>query len=274
MNTTVVLLTGNELRHEFFRKFIAADPSITVLATYCESEKGNLQEVIKQEEINTFRLKHLEAREVTEVDFFGLYCESVADKSNAIFIEKGHINDVQHVNYIRDLNPELIISYGCSIIKSELITLFERRFINVHLGLSPYYRGSGTNFWPFVNKELQFVGTTFMHIDFGVDTGEIIHQIRADIAYADNIHQIGNRLIKKSCIECIKIIRNFKDLDKMPTPTLHHYDVRYYKKKDFTEEALNTAYININDGLIENYLLQKHELDTRYPLVVNPALVS
>ena len=62
--------------------------------------------------------------------------------------------------------------------------------------MSPYYRGSGTNFWPFVNNELQFIGATFMHIDEGVDTGEIIHQIRANIFHDDNIHQIGNRLIR------------------------------------------------------------------------------
>ena len=37
--------------------------------------------------------------------------------------------------------------------------------INVHLGLSPYYKGSATNFWPFVNNELQFLGVTFMVTD-------------------------------------------------------------------------------------------------------------
>jgi len=47
------------------------------------------------------------------------------------------------------------------------------------LGLSPYYLGSGTNYWPLVNEKPEFVVATFMHIDTDIDTEEIIHQIRA-----------------------------------------------------------------------------------------------
>ncbi len=34
-----------------------------------------------------------------------------------------------------------------------------------------------------------------MHIDAGVDTGEVIHQMRARVALGDSPAQIGNRLI-------------------------------------------------------------------------------
>jgi hypothetical protein len=50
------------------------------------------------------------------------------------------------------MSPDLIISYGCSIIKRPLIEYFDKKFINIHLGLSPYYKEGGTNFWPFVNN--------------------------------------------------------------------------------------------------------------------------
>lgn len=269
MNTKVVLLTGNELRHEFFRKFIAIDNQITVLATYSESEHGNLNQVISNEEKNTFRIKHLAARKKTEIDFFGLFCEYIPDKSNKIFIKKGEINEDVHVNSIIGLNPDLIISYGCSIIKSELLKCFDGRFINIHLGLSPYYRGSGTNFWPFVNKELQFIGTTFMYIDSGIDTGEIIHQIRAEIIPNDNIHQIGNRLIKNSFKSCVEIIKNFKQIKRMPGLNFDKINERYYRKKDFTEDALIIAYKNMNEGLIENFLKNKEDLDRMYPIITN-----
>ncbi len=274
MNTKVVLLTGNELRHEFFRKFIASDNQITVLATYCESDKGNLNQIIRVEEKNTFRLKHLVAREKTEVDFFGLFCNYISDDSNPIFIERGQINESNHLEFISSLNPDLIISYGCSIIKSELLKLFEGKFLNIHLGLSPYYRGSGTNFWPFVNKELQFIGTTFMHIDSGIDTGEIIHQIRADIAYLDNIHQIGNRLINNSFIECKKIIKNFKDIKRMPVLNFDKREERYYRKKDFTENAMKIAYKNMKGGLVAKYLAKKEDLDRKYPIITNSFFIK
>ena len=265
----VVLITGSELRHEFFRKFIASDSQIKVLATYCESEKGNLNQIIESESTNSLRRQHLNARKITENDFFGVFCNHIIDNSNPIFIEKGEINEKKQVENILSLNPDILISYGCSIIKSDLLQLFHGKFINIHLGLSPYYRGSGTNFWPIVNNELQFIGATFMHIDSGIDTGEIIHQIRADICIQDNIHQIGNRLIKDSFVECVKIIKNFKDLQKMASLEFDKKNERYYKKKDFTEEALLIAYKNMNDGLIEKYLHDKNNIDEKYPIIIN-----
>ena len=121
MYTKVVLLTGNELRHEFFRKYISSDPDINVLNSYCESEKGNLTEIVRSEAKNNFRLRHLEVRQQTESDFFGLFCNKIKDNSNPIFIAKGEINESILVDKICELNPDIIISYGCSIIKSNLL---------------------------------------------------------------------------------------------------------------------------------------------------------
>src|SRR5690606_10372264 len=103
-----------------------------------------------------------------------------------------------------------------SLIREPLLSAFQGRFLNVHLGLSPYYRGSGTNFWPLVNGEPEFVGATFMHIDAGVDTGEVIHQIRARIFPGDTPHQIGNRLIADMARVYAALIRDFDRLERMP----------------------------------------------------------
>ncbi|MBC8213215.1 MAG: hypothetical protein H8E71_01030 [Candidatus Marinimicrobia bacterium] len=273
MDKRVILLTGTELRHEFFRKFIAIHKDITVLASFCESKKGNLLEVVqKDEQPKDLRTLHLSTREIFEKDFFEIFCSSVDDQSNPIFLEKGDINKEVHVYRIVQLNPDLIISYGCSIIRSELLTVFKGRFMNIHLGLSPYYRGSGTNFWPFVNRELQFIGTTFMYIDEGVDTGEIIHQIRANITYNDNIHQIGNRLIRDSFIECVKLVRSFSRLEHMSQLEIDSSDVRYYRKRDFTEESLAKAYKNMSGGMIEQYLKNKSYHEDQSPIINNPKI--
>ena len=185
-----------------------------IIASFCESDAGNIVKKVSQQENNNLRKKHLEERSKSEIEFFKKYCEETIDNSNTIFLNRGDINLDKNVNEIISLNPDLIISYGCSIIRSSLLKVFEGKFINIHLGLSPYYRGSGTNFWPFVEDELSAIGTTFMHIDSGIDTGDIIHQIRAKIKKNDSIHSIGNRLIKDSASECVKIIKNFNMLKK------------------------------------------------------------
>lgn len=270
MNKKVVLLTGSELRHTYFRKYIANDKKIEVLATFCESQKTSLKEVVENDNFeNSIRLEHLASRELTEKLFFDTYCNTVKDKSNPIFIEKGDINKIEYVEKIIDFKPDLIISYGCSIIQSELLTVFQNKFINIHLGLSPYYRGSGTNFWPFVNCELQFIGTTFMHIDKGIDTGEIIHQIRANINLNDTIHTIGNRLIKDSFAECILLINSFHKLKKKEPFVFDKKNEKYYRQSDFTEDSLKVAYQNLSNGLINKYLNNKKKIDLKYPIIIN-----
>ena len=94
-----------------------------------------------------------------------------------------------------------------------------------------------------------------MYIDAGVDTGEIIHQLRADICYQDSIHQIGNRLIKDSFVECIKIIKQFYSLERLNPLDFDKSNEKYYRNKDFTEDAIKLAYKNINDNnIIEKYM--------------------
>ena len=136
--------------------------------------------------------------------------------------------------------------------------------MNIHLGLSPYYRGSGTNFWPFVENKLSLIGTTFMHIDEGIDTGDIIHQIRAKVEYGDSIHSIGNRLIIDSVSMCVKIINNYSRLKKHPHPILD--SGKLFKNKDFTEEAIKLAYDSL-DIKIKNYIENKSLLDQKFPII-------
>jgi methionyl-tRNA formyltransferase len=266
----ILILTGNELRHQFFRKLLASVSSIDVVHSYCEVTQDINKALIGSSDNETsLREKHLNLRSQTEADFFSLFNQHIIDKSNPLLIKKGEVNETKNVNQIIDLNPDLIIAYGCSIIKSELLDIFKERFINIHLGLSPYYRGSATNYWPFVNNELSCVGVTFMQIDEGIDTGAIIHQERAIIFAADNIHTIGCRLIKDMTYSCARIVDLYPSINLSQTVIQQQTNVplRYYRKKDFTEDSVKSAYHNIRNRMIENYLIKKEELDKEYPLI-------
>ena len=158
----VIILTGSGIRHAFFRRFLSKSENIEVLLSYCEEPVHNLEEFVSKQKNNKFREMHLKNRLQSEKDFFSLYNENVSDSSNPILIKKGDINSPNVVGQIIKMSPDIIISYGCSIIKSKLIEVFYGRFINIHLGLSPYYRGgAGTNYWPLVNKEPEYVGGYF-----------------------------------------------------------------------------------------------------------------
>ena len=75
-----------------------------------------------------------------------------------------------------------------------------------------------------------------MHIDEGIDTGEVIHQIRANIFPEDNTHTIGNRLILDSFKTCVKLILNLEYIHNSNSNDDKFVIKKLYKQKDFNEE--------------------------------------
>jgi phosphoribosylglycinamide formyltransferase 1 len=274
-SVNIVLLTGSELRHCFVRKAIALFPGILTMRSYCEGDEKSIRRFVESTDqgVNTVRARHLAARDQSEEDFFASFVALAPDHSAPVFIAKGAINDPKHADDISALGPDLLACYGGSLIRAPLLTRFEERFLNVHLGLSPYYRGAGTNFWPLVRGEPEFVGATFMHIDAGIDTGRIIHQIRARILPGDTPHQIGNRLIADMALVYADIISKFSILPDMPSLN-EPPEVRVYRQKDFTEESARQIMAKFAEGLVDRYLDEIEQRTIRVPIIQNPAVRS
>lgn len=63
----IVILTGNELRHRYFRKRIALKSGIKVSKTYCESEEDLIQKVrnkLQQQKENSIYYQESKVREI------------------------------------------------------------------------------------------------------------------------------------------------------------------------------------------------------------------
>ena len=263
----IVIITSNSIRHHYFKILFSQNKNINILKTYVESVDEFKLEVKSTDKkmLTNKAAQHFIARHNTEYDFFSDVIDFCVDNSNSKYIKKGEINNRDIVNEIIDLNPDLIVSYGCSIIKPPLIKSFRNRIINVHLGLSPYYFGAGTNFHCLVNDEFQFEGYTFMYMNQGIDTGNIIHQSRAKIRYFDNPHQIGNRLIKDMVKDFINLIVDF-DLVERKLPITSCIG-KTYKIRDATDELILKLYDNFDNNAVSRYLENKVELCKKYPII-------
>ena len=144
----------------------------------------------------------------------------------------------------------------------------KERAFNLHLGISPYYRGSGTNFWPFVNEELEFVGSTILHIDEGIDTGDIVAHVRPDFERDDTVHSVGCKVIKNSVDVLIKLINKISNDERINKIPQWETDInRYYKKDDFDINALKNYKENLNKGLIDEYLDNKSSREKKAKII-------
>ena len=122
--TRIVIVTGNEPRHQYFRVMVASDPRIEVLASYCEVlEKETTKHPDSKMEASLLEQMHLEARTKSELEFFGEAVKSLVDESNPKKIQRGRINDETIVGEIEKFDADLLVCYGSSLIKSSLLKM-------------------------------------------------------------------------------------------------------------------------------------------------------
>lgn len=259
----IVIITSNGIRHKYFSAMFSKSKHINIKKIYIEDNSDYKKNINK---LSNLEIKHYKAREQTEYDFFSDIIYQIDSQININEVRIDDINNEKYLGELKKIKPDFIITYGCSIIKSDILRVFRNKILNVHLGISPYYLGSGTNFISMLNNDFQCVGYTFMYMDSGVDTGEIIHQSRAKIFSFDNMHQIGNRLIKDMTNDFVKLVTNFHLVKKI------NYSHRKYKSiiclnKHATADATKKIYSNFLDGCIENFLKIQVKKNKLYPII-------
>ena len=267
MPIKLVIISADETRHKFFRRKISNIKEVDL--KLCLAEKNNTRQFyqVYKSSINIkSEKKHFKDRAKSEKKYLFSFIKKNKEVKNLHLIDRGEFNyNKKIIKKIYKIKPDLIISYGCSIIKKTLISRFKNKFINVHLGLSPYYRGSATNFWPFVYNKLQFLGVTFMKIDDGIDTGPILHQLRPDLNVKDTVHDVGNKLIIKMTEELKKVIVNYKKIK--PFKQNKQLTKKIFKKKDFNKESLSKLNRNQRKKIIKKYIINKKKIDKKYPII-------
>jgi methionyl-tRNA formyltransferase len=153
-----------------------------------------------------------------------------------------------------------------------LLKVFERKVINIHLGLSPYYRGSGTNFWPLFYNEPESVGATIHLATSKVDAGDILYQVRPIVVSGDNIHDFGNKTIIAATEVLYDVVAAYNK-DTIVSDVQDLSNSKLCRRKDLTAQAIEAVYQNFENGLVANYLANKLEKDGIKP-IFQPALYN
>ncbi len=97
------------------------------------------------------------------------------------------VNDPACLAALRRQAPDLIVVSGTRIIARTVIEDAGARFVNVHAGITPRYRGAHGAYWAHVEGRPASAGVTVHLIDAGIDTGAILGR-------AHRAHAGGHRL--------------------------------------------------------------------------------
>ena len=138
---------------------------------------------------------------------------SVKDVANVIGVPHKVIkncNGKSFVQHVRDINPDLIISYSApQIIKAELLGLPKFGVINVHGSLLPDYRGCFPSFWYIYNEE-KLGGATVHYMSSKIDDGPILEQESVDISDCKTMFQLMKKTKTLGGELMVKAIQNIE----------------------------------------------------------------
>lgn len=100
------------------------------------------------------------------------------------------------LEFLHSIQADFTVSYGYAFILSEeVLQLFPKKAINLHISYLPWNRGSDPDIWSLVDNTPK--GVTIHFLDKGVDTGDIIAQKEVACLNDDTIGAYYNRLHKE-----------------------------------------------------------------------------
>jgi methionyl-tRNA formyltransferase len=134
------------------------------------------------------------------------------------------------------LNSDVFVVFGASYLKGALVDfLVERKCINIHMGVSPYYRGSACNFWALADRRPELVGATIHFLSKGLDSGPILFHAMPAPRCEDGF-MLGMRAVQAANQALADRISARSILSVSGIPQDRSRELRYSRSREFTAE--------------------------------------
>ena len=196
-------------------------------------------------------VRHFWEREKAENHYFET---QDVPKINLMITSKENLNDEKSASFIKELQPDIVVIFGIGMIREPLLSVLPHETLNLHLGLSPRYRGAATLFYPFYFLEPNWAGATFHYITDSPDAGSIIHQTRPELYLNDGIHDVACHTVMKATQDAIRLLSIHKKeggwhvFDQKPEAG------KNFLESDFKPQYLRMIYNEYDNDIVKEYL--------------------
>ena len=202
---------------------------------------GQSEDLYRATDVMKTYFAQVQAAEITE---FG-HPRFLPGNVRVLPMRTGDLNSLDPSILQPAINADLIIVFGASYIRSPLIEpLLERGAINLHMGTSPYYRGSSCNFWALYDERPDYVGATIHVLSRGLDSGPILCHALPQVGDDEEIDgfQLGMRAVEATFSVLEKLIKDRSWRDLEPVKQDRSLELMYAKNSDFTD-AIASEYL-------------------------------
>lgn len=214
----IVLMTDNKYPQKFLVNYLTARYDIELLIIEKKPiDRGSLKERIlkrfknKAEGIFFHDALRKSGRNYHKEVFKNKYFTFPPD------LRKIEVDDIDNsYEYIKNIDIDLIIVFGTSLV-SQKITNLAKYAINLHWGLSPYYKGWPCTSWALINWDIYNIGVTVHLLTSKIDYGKVIGQARPRISDDDNVTAIDMKLTVLGTEIISDALQEYKETGKITT---------------------------------------------------------
>ena len=264
------ILTSVETRHRYFVHAVRARFNVAAVAyeqTGYSPADVDAHDLTRPEA--DIVAEHFAERARQEMIFFGAQADLVVDEPlcPVRLLRPGELNSHDTLTFLESSGVDTVVVFGTNLIQAPLLERFTGRIVNLHLGLSPYYRGTGTNFYPLVNEEPQYVGATIHVIDAGIDSGPILAHARPEIVADDGPHTLGCKAIRVGIDMLLHVLPEWREGRRAPVPQWPVPNARVYFRKDYHPLQVVELYKRLESGMIARYVEQARHQAAGFRLI-------
>ena len=186
------------------------------------------------------------------------YVNNSSKNIKVLPILSGDLNKCS-LSFLSDfLKSDIYIVFGSSYIKGELIDyLVKQKAINIHMGVSPYYRGTDCNFWALYDNNPHLVGATIHMLSKGLDNGPMLYHALSNLK--SNPFEYTMSTVKSAFHSIVERIKDKSIFNIEPMTQDKSKEIRYSKKVEFNEEVIKNYFsksINLNSKQFNLSLLK------------------
>lgn len=119
------------------------------------------------------------------------------------------INSSESRSFLRAFQPEIMVIYGTSILTEETIVIPDKYLLNMYTGIVSDYRNGHPDFWAYTRGDLKNFGTTIIHLNEGIDSGDIAFQSKVKATYSDGFWFAKIKNLELAGELILKVLKKF-----------------------------------------------------------------
>ena len=254
----ITLFTSNKNRHNYLINLLSEVSDELFVVQECGTIFPGI--IPGHYQVSPIMKKYFENVNNAQYQLFGnSYVNNKKKNIKILSMVSGDLNKCSIKSLSDFLKSNVYVVFGSSYIKGELVDfLVKQKAINIHAGVSPYYRGTDCNFWALYDDNTHLVGTTIHLLSKGLDNGPILFHAMSNLktnpfeytmsSVKSAFHSIAERIKDGSIFKIKALIQNKRK------------EIRYSKKIDFKEEIVREYFekkINLSQKEFDQSLLKE-----------------